>query len=166
MKVCFDFVSVKCLFFSIFVAQNLIMNRIFLLCLALISLLLVSCGKDAEDEIQDYLDKNNLVAQKTDDGLYYIIEIPGNDTKPKVNSDIWVKYKGALVDGTVFDENEDFETNLSNVIAGWRRGMVLFGEGGKGKLLIPPSLGYGDQQVGSIPPNSVLIFDVELLEVL
>ena len=54
------------------------MNRIFLLCLALISLLLVSCGKDAEDEIQDYLDKNNLVAQKTDDGLYYIIEIPGN----------------------------------------------------------------------------------------
>ncbi|MBL0084028.1 MAG: FKBP-type peptidyl-prolyl cis-trans isomerase [Saprospiraceae bacterium] len=142
------------------------MNRIFLLCLALISLLLVSCGKDAEDEIQDYLDKNNLVAQKTDDGLYYIIEIPGNDPKPKVNSDIRVKYKGALVDGTVFDENEDFETNLSNVIAGWRRGMVLFGEGGKGKLLIPPSLGYGDQQVGSIPPNSVLIFDVELLEVL
>ncbi|HRG20733.1 MAG TPA: FKBP-type peptidyl-prolyl cis-trans isomerase [Saprospiraceae bacterium] len=142
------------------------MNRIFLLCLALISLQLASCSKDPEDEIQDYLDKNNLVAQKTDEGLYYIIEIPGNDTKPKVNSDIRVKYKGTLTNGTVFDENEDFEVNLSNVIAGWRRGMVLFGEGGKGKLLIPPSLGYGDQQVGSIPPNSVLIFDVELLEVL
>lgn len=158
--------SVKWLFFFIFVPQIQIMNRIFLLCLALISLQLVSCSKDPEDEIQDYLDKNKLVAQKTDEGLYYIIEIPGNDTKPKVNSDIRVKYKGTLVDGTVFDENEDFEVNLSNVIAGWRRGMVLFGEGGKGKLLIPPSLGYGDQEVGSIPANSVLIFDVELLEVL
>lgn len=142
------------------------MNRILLLCLALISLQLVSCSKDPEDEIQEYLDKNNLVAQKTEDGLYYIIDVPGNDTKPKVNSDVRVKYKGMLLDGKVFDENEDFEFNLSNVIAGWRRGIVLFGEGGKGKLLIPPSLGYGDQEVGSIPANSVLIFDIELLEVL
>lgn len=142
------------------------MNRIILLCLALISLHLVSCSKDAEDEIQEYLDKNNLVAQKTEDGLYYIIDVAGNETKPKVNSDIRVKYKGSLTNGSVFDENEDFEVNLSNVIAGWRRGMVLFGEGGKGKLIVPPGLGYGDQAVGAIPANSVLIFEVELLEVL
>lgn len=142
------------------------MNRILFYSLLLVSACFISCSKDPEDQIQEYLEKNNLVAEKTDEGLYYIIEVPGNDTKPKINSDIRVKYKGTLTDNSVFDSNDDLKINLSNVIAGWRRGMVLFGEGGKGKLIIPPSLGYGDQKVGAIPANSVLIFDVELIEVL
>lgn len=144
-----------------------IMKRILFLAVLLATTTFFSCSKEeGEEDIIAYLKENNLTAQKTDEGLYYIIEVPGNDTKPKVNSNIRVKYEGKLLNGTTFDQNDDFEVNLSNVIAGWRRGMVLFGEGGKGKLLIPPTLGYGDREVGSIPANSVLIFDVELLDVL
>jgi FKBP-type peptidyl-prolyl cis-trans isomerase FkpA len=126
------------------------------------------CGKDAgDDDIEGYLKKNNITALKTADGLYYVIDVPGNQLKkPKVNSDIKVAYKGTLLNGNKFDENANFTTNLSNVIAGWRRGMVLFGEGGKGKLIIPSSLGYGDQPVGDIPASSALVFDVELLQVI
>ena len=128
---------------------------------------LSACSKDDYDqEIEDYLSKNNLSAQKTVDGLYYIIEEPGNSKHPVLNSDIRVKYKGYFTDGTVFDQSNDIEFNLSDVITGWRKGMVLFGEGGKGKLLIPPQLAYGENGSGSVPGNTVIIFDVELLEVL
>ncbi|MBK8701756.1 MAG: FKBP-type peptidyl-prolyl cis-trans isomerase [Saprospiraceae bacterium] len=141
------------------------MKRIFYFLMLFTALAFTSCNKDYSGDIEDYLAENNLTAIKTEDGLYYIIDVPGNDKKPKVNSEVRVKYKGTLLDGTVFDENADFRTNLSKVIAGWRYGMVHFGEGGKGKLLIPPHLGYGDQETGDIPGNSVLIFDIELIEV-
>lgn len=142
------------------------MKRLVFLFVLLTTAFNFSCSSDdADQSIDDYLKANNLTAQKTEDGLYYIIDVPGNDTKPKVNSTVRVKYEGKLLNGDVFDKSDDFKTSLSNVIAGWRRGMVLFGEGGKGTLIIPPSLGYGSQAVGAIPSNSVLIFDVELLEV-
>lgn len=125
-----------------------------------------SCGGDPEGDIQDYLDKNNLTAEKTDDGLYYIIDLPGSAKKPVSNSDVKVIYKGYLLDGTVFDESKDgAKFNLSLVIPGWTRGIPLFGEGGKGKLIIPPNLGYGDNESASIPANSVLVFDIELVQV-
>ena len=142
------------------------MKRLVFLFVLLTTAFHFSCSSDdADQSIDDYLKANNLTAQKTEDGLYYIIDVPGNDTKPKVNSTVRVKYEGKLLNGDVFDKSDDFKTSLSNVIAGWRRGMVLFGEGGKGTLIIPPSLGYGSQAVGAIPANTVLIFDVELLEV-
>jgi FKBP-type peptidyl-prolyl cis-trans isomerase len=144
------------------------MKHFFQFAILLVSILsFTSCSKEEGDnDIQGYLKSNNITAQQTTDGLYYIIDVPGNQLKkPKVNSDIKVAYKGTLLNGKVFDENANFSTNLSNVIAGWRRGMVLFGEGGKGKLLIPASLAYGDSPVGDIPANSALIFEVNLLQV-
>lgn len=129
--------------------------------------MLSACGKDYSGDIEDYLEEKNLTAQKTDDGLYYIIENPGNEVKPKLNSDVKVIYKGYLTNGTVFDEKTTaIEFNLSAVISGWTRGIPLFGEGGKGKLIIPPCLGYGDTANGSIPANSILVFDIELVDVL
>lgn len=126
-----------------------------------------SCGSDYSGEIEDYLEKNNLTAQSTEDGLYYIIDVPGNEIKPKLNSDVKVIYKGYLTDGKVFDQSTTaVEFNLSQVIPGWTRGMTLFGEGGKGKLIIPPHLGYGETETTNIPSNSVLIFDIELVDVL
>ena len=126
-----------------------------------------ACNKDYSGDIEDYLAEKNLTAQKTDDGLYYIIDVPGNEIKPKLNSDVKVIYKGYLTNGTVFDEKTTaIEFNLSQVIAGWTRGIPLFGEGGKGKLIIPPSLGYGDTENGTIPANSILVFDIELVDVL
>ncbi len=142
-------------------------KRYLYIILSICSLSLVSCSKDGDSDIEAYLKRKNLNAQVTDEGLYYIIDIPGNAAKkPKINSDVVVAYNGTLLDDTKFDNNENFKTNLSNVIAGWRKGMTLFGEGGKGKLIIPPNLGYGGTAVGDIPANSALVFDIELKEVL
>ena len=82
-----------------------------------------------------------------------------------------VHYTGKLMDGTVFDSSQDrdpFEFTLGqgDVIEGWDKGIIGMKKGGKRKLTIPPSLAYGERGSGStIPPNSTLIFEVELLEI-
>lgn len=94
-------------------------------------------------------------------------------TGPEVKSGdtVVMHYTGTLVDGTKFDSsldrNEPFETQIGvgQVIKGWDTGVIGMKVGGKRKLTIPPSLGYGDQDMGSIPPNSILIFEMELLEI-
>jgi FKBP-type peptidyl-prolyl cis-trans isomerase FkpA len=134
--------------------------------LAFSCLLFVSCSKEGDDDIESYLERKNLTAQVTEEGLYYIIDVPGNQAKkPKLNSDVVVAYKGTLLNDMKFDSSTSLSINLSNVIAGWRKGMVLFGEGGKGKLIIPPFLGYGSTAQGTIPANSALVFEIELKEV-
>lgn len=94
-------------------------------------------------------------------------------TGPEVKSGdtVVIHYTGTLSNGTKFDSSVDrgepFETKIGvgEVIKGWDLGVVGMKVGGKRKLTIPPSLGYGDQGVGNIPPNSILLFDVELLEI-
>ena len=145
------------------------MNRVLIICLSVF--LLFSCKKDDVDtlnqeEIEKFIGDNNLSASATGSGLYYIIEEEGTGERPKSNSDVKVKYKGYFTNGDVFDENTNGITfNLQGVIAGWTEGIPLFKEGGKGMLLIPSKLGYGSNSVGSIPPNSVLIFNIELVDV-
>jgi FKBP-type peptidyl-prolyl cis-trans isomerase len=94
-------------------------------------------------------------------------------TGPQVKSGdtIRIHYKGTLTDGTPFDSSYDrgepFETKIGvgDVIKGWDQGVIGMQVGGKRKLIIPPSLGYGDQPAGTIPPNSTLVFEVELIEI-
>jgi FKBP-type peptidyl-prolyl cis-trans isomerase FkpA len=83
-------------------------------------------------------------------------------------SDVKVAYKGYFTDGSVFDESSaaGITFNLQGVIAGWTEGIPFFKEGGTGKLLLPSALGYGKSGTNGIPKNSVLIFDIELLQVL
>jgi FKBP-type peptidyl-prolyl cis-trans isomerase len=84
---------------------------------------------------------------------------------------VTVHYKGWLDNGTVFDSsrsrNEPFSFKLGggDVIKGWDEGVVGMRVGGVRELTVPPSLGYGEQDMGKIPPNSTLHFEVELLEV-
>ena len=78
---------------------------------------------------------------------------------------VWVNYKGQLLDGTVFDENEDIMFVANQVIRGWTEGLGLLGEDGKATLYIPSDLAYGERGNRSIAPNSTLIFDVEILKV-
>jgi FKBP-type peptidyl-prolyl cis-trans isomerase FkpA len=148
-------------------------KRIILFAFILMSAL--SCKKrhiitqDQADEniINKYISDNNLNAAATGSGLYYVIESQGTGVQPGPKSDVIVNYKGYLTDGTVFDQKSNgFATNLAAMIKGWQEGIPYFKKGGKGKLLIPSALGYGPVTVGSIPANSVLIFDVELVDVL
>lgn len=95
----------------------------------------------------------------------------GTGPAVKTGDTIRIHYKGTLTNGTKFDSsydrNEPFETQIGvgTVIKGWDLGVIGMKVGGKRKLTIPPSLGYGDQSAGTIPPNSTLIFEVELVEI-
>lgn len=105
----------------------------------------------------------------TESGLQYKIIEAGSEVKPGPQDTVTVRYKGTLLDGTVFDEvsenSEPITFTLDRVIPGWQEGMQLIGEGGKATLFIPAALGYGERGTQGIEPNSTLVFDVELVEV-
>lgn len=120
-----------------------------------------------EKEITDYIAKNNLTAQKSASGLYYIIKEPGTGVKPTSTSNVTVAYKGYFTNGKVFDQSDaaGISFPLNKVIPGWTEGITYFKEGGSGLLLIPSHLGYGSDSNPRIPGGSVLLFDVKLLKV-
>ena len=97
--------------------------------------------------------------------------VVGKGTEAVSGKSVTVHYTGTLKDGTKFDSSVDrkepftFSLGAGQVIKGWEQGIQGMKVGGKRKLTIPPELAYGANAVGAIPANSVLIFDVELLEV-
>ena len=101
----------------------------------------------------------------TASGLQYTIIAEGAAEKVAPQDTVWVNYKGTLLDGTVFDENENTQFVANRVIKGWTEGLGLLGEGGKATLYIPANLAYGERGNRGIEPNSTLIFDVEVLKV-
>jgi len=137
--------------------------------------LLVSCSSDEETnyavendkEITEYITAHDLIAKKSETGLYYVIEEEGTGKAANPNSYVNVSYKGSLINGNVFDESDanGIYTHLQQVIPGWTEGISYFKEGGSGKLLIPARLAYGNSSNGPIPAGSVLIFDIQLIEV-
>lgn len=148
-----------------------------LLSTLLVLTLFISCSKDTktvtdytaknEQEIKDYLAKNNLTAQRSTSGLYYIINEQGTGTQPTAASNVTVAYKGYFTNGNVFDQSkaEGISFGLNQVIRGWTEGIPYFKAGGSGVLLVPSHLGYGSTNNGPIPGGSVLIFDVKLISV-
>ena len=145
------------------------MKRLFFLALFSSIFIVSSCssGLSDEDVILQYISDNNLNAEPTGSGLYYVMNTAGNGNVPNINSIVTVAYKGTLTDGTIFDQSDanGLTFPLTNVIEGWQEGIPLFSEGGSGILLIPSALGYGNQAIGNIPRNSVLIFEVTLVNV-
>jgi len=120
----------------------------------------------------DFLAENNKKPGiiTTDSGLQYEVITGTSSAKPKASDTVRVHYEGRLLDGTVFDSSyengEPIEFPLNAVISGWTEGLQLMSVGSKYRLFIPSELGYGSRGGGPIPPNSVLIFEVELLEIL
>jgi len=115
------------------------------------------------------IDSSKIITSKS--GLKYVILQPGTGEKADSADLVTVHYTGFLTDGKIFDssvEREEpfkFRLKLQPVIPGWEEGIKLVGKGGKVKLIIPPTLGYGAVPVGNIPPNSTLIFDVDVVDV-
>jgi FKBP-type peptidyl-prolyl cis-trans isomerase len=133
----------------------------------------VACKKDVDEDklITDYLTTKGLTAEKTAEGVYFIVETQGTGNFPTLSNTVSVRYKGYLLDGSVFDENQTstkpvFTTLLGgNIITGWKIGIQKFKKGGKGKLFIPSSYAYGSSGSGSIPGNTPIAFDIELVDV-
>jgi len=115
--------------------------------------------------IEEYLQQNNLIAESTSSGVYYIIEEKGTGDYPSINSIVEVNYKGSLLNGNVFGEGTVKNKPLYSYIKGWQEGIPKFSEGGNGIIIVPSSLGYGSVEKTSIPANSVLIFDIQLISV-
>lgn len=129
-------------------------------------------AKKAQASSDSFLTENGKKpgVKTTASGLQYLVTKEGTGKPPAADSMVKVHYTGKLVDGTVFDSSvergEPIEFPLNQVIPGWTEGLQLMKEGGKATFYIPSQLGYGQQGVpGTIPPNSTLIFDVELIEV-
>ena len=137
--------------------------------------LIISCSKEKEvdyvaqneEEIAAYVAKNKLNAQRSDSGLYYVINEAGTGKQPTATSNVTVAYKGYFTNGSVFDQSnaDGISFGLQQVIRGWTEGIPYFKEGGSGILLVPAHLGYGNSDYSGIPGGSVLIFEVKLIKV-
>ena len=130
-------------------------------------------AKNALAKAESFLSKNkseNPGVIETNSGLQYKIIKEGNGKSPSSGMDqVRVQYEGKLIDGTIFDSSyekgEPFVTRLNRVIKGWTEGIQLMKEGSEYEFFIHPKLAYGERRNNNIPPNSVLLFKVELEKV-
>jgi len=121
-----------------------------------------------EGTITTYAAANGITSIRHSSGIYYQIINPGSGVTPTLSSKIFVTYTGKLLNGTIFDQQANSSQTgffLSQMISGWQIGIPLIQKGGEIKLIIPSSLAYGCTANGPIPANSVLYFDVVLVDV-
>ena len=127
----------------------------------------VTQQSNANFSFQNSMEEGTLTT--TNSGLQYEIIKLGDGEKPQATDKVEVHYHGTLEDGTVFDSSVDrgktITFPLNRVIKGWTEGLQLMPIGSKFKFIIPPELGYGSRDMGTIPPNSTLIFEVELFNI-
>jgi len=151
----------------------------YLLFFCLIITALSACKKSDEDnfdheaqaklddaQIVAYLAAKNITAVKDPSGLYYQIITPGTDAKPALTNGIYITYNGTLMsDGTSFDSKTTpyYFSTMEKLIQAWQIGVPKIGKGGSMKLFVPSGLGYKNEAAGTIPANSVLIFDITLV---
>ena len=104
-----------------------------------------------------------------DNGAMIKLSRPGKGKNPKADSTVTVHYTGTLIDETKFDSsrdrNEPFTTQLTNVVPCWTKAVQQMKPGARATVVCPAQTAYGNRPVGPIPPNSALIFDIELIEV-
>jgi peptidylprolyl isomerase len=125
--------------------------------------------KQSQTDSNTHATPNDTIT--TSSGLKYIVIKKGNGPLPKKGQMVKVHYTGKLLNGKIFDSsisrNEPFEFNVGvgHVIKGWDEGIMMMPKGEKRIFIIPPKLAYGEEGIGPIPPNSTLIFEVEMLDI-
>ena len=140
-----------------------------------IALLFVGCKTYSEEDkskfdqkIKKYIAKSKTKFQRSESGLYYHIENLGEGEFIKFNDEVSFTYTGKFLSGKTFDgmhKRTPITFEVSKLIEGWKEAFLYLKKGGKATLIIPPTLGYGDNNLPDIPPNSILVFEVEVIDV-
>lgn len=122
-----------------------------------------------DKEIQAYLDSTGLKMEKTETGLYYSILNEGEGEKLIGYKDqVSFSYKGSFLNGNTFQvigKEEPLVYKVNQLIIGWQDALMMLKEGGRIHIIIPPQLGYATQKTDVIPANTVLMYELEVLEV-
>lgn len=123
-----------------------------------------------DKKIERFIERQNWKLTKSESGLYsqQLQEGSGNESVI-FGSEVTIAYKGTLMNGSVFDQtppNKPLKSPLKGLIMGFQEGLLGQKKGAKLRLIVPPQLGYGDMDLEKIPQNSVLVFEIELLEVI
>jgi len=117
--------------------------------------------------IEKYLKEKNIETVQDTSGIRYVVHNSTGKEKPTVDNCVEVKYVGRFLEsGEIFDQNEKLSFPLQQVIAGWQIGIPKLGIGDSATFFIPSGLAYGPRGRRTIPPNSILVFDVTLLDIL
>lgn len=123
-----------------------------------------------DQQIQEYLKENNLQYEKSESGMYYsIINIGDGDEHIRITDEVTFMYKGSFLSGEVFqiiNEQDALTFQVRDLITGWQEALSYVTNHGKIHLIIPPHLGYGNKKTGLIEPNSILVYELEVLEVI
>jgi FKBP-type peptidyl-prolyl cis-trans isomerase len=128
--------------------------------------------KEESGLLQKYLKDNKITTKPTASGLYYIEKVKGTGPQIHAGNKVSVQYTGTLLNGKKFDSSRDrggkpfdVEVGKGNVIKGWDEGLLHMCKGGRATLICPSSIAYGEQEMGSIPAYSTLVFDIEVVDV-
>lgn len=138
-------------------------------------LLMIGCKTYNEEDkqnfdtrIQQFIAKGKTKYERSESGLYYAIDRQGSGEPIKLTDEVSFTYLGKLLNGKVFDgENQEKPVTftVNQLIMGWQEAFLYMRKGDKAKLIIPPSLGYGDHDLEAIPPHSILYFEVKITDV-
>ncbi|CAN5557429.1 hypothetical protein BH10PSE14_BH10PSE14_30360 [soil metagenome] len=147
------------------------LRSLFIMALAMVSpvALWAQSSPVAGDPVVLFLQHNRSADHavvETPSGLQYKVLTPGSEAaRPTADDVALVMYKGSLTNGTVFDQSEQpTPMAISEVVPGFSEALTLMSRGAKFRVWIKPTLGYGDQATGPIPANSVLVFDIEMID--
>ena len=143
-----------------------------LLCLLLI-LILGACSTYSDEDlkgfdktIREWIRQQNIQYKSTDSGLYYYFENKGQGQKIKYTDSVTVQFKGTLLDSTIFEiEKVPVTFAVNEVIIAWKEVLLMSKRNAKIKIIVPPQLGYGNHKLDKIPQNSILLYEIEIIDI-
>jgi len=143
-----------------------------LLCLLLI-LILGACSTYSDEDLKGFdktirecIRQQNIQYKSTDSGLYYYFENKGQGQKIKYTDSVTVQFKGTLLDSTIFEiEKAPVTFAVNEVIIAWKEVLLMSERNAKIKIIVPPQLGYGNHKLDKIPQNSILLYEIEIIDI-
>jgi FKBP-type peptidyl-prolyl cis-trans isomerase FkpA len=139
----------------------------------LLTIALGSCSTYSEKDlnefdkkIQEWIEQQDIQFNKTESGLYYSFERIGEGRKIKYTDSIKVMFKGSLLDGTIFEiEEKPLSFAVREVIIAWKEILLMSKNKAKIQIILPPQLGYGNHKLDKIPQNTILFYEIEIVDI-